>query len=119
MSPHRVSTPLLGVLLLSTLCLGAAAQGERRYFSEYDYPLDGPEDALYYVEVPLPENPGGPGYRYQAHYLENDALYAEGIRSGPGKDEQWFGDWRYLYPDGQVKEKGHNDESDAPAKREI
>ena len=114
MSPHRVSTPLLRALLMSTLCLGAAAQGERRYFSEYDYPLDGPEDALYYVEVPLPENPDGPGYRYQAHYLENDALYAEGARSGPGKDGQWFGDWRYLYPDGQVKEKGHNDDQGRP-----
>ncbi|MCH2557418.1 MAG: hypothetical protein MK005_08975 [Alcanivorax sp.] len=106
--------PAAALVTLGALLIGAGAHAERRYFSEYDYPLDQPDKAFYYVEVPLPENPDGPGYLYEAHYQDGDALYAEGVRSGPGKDGQWLGDFRYLYPDGQIKEKGHNDEQGRP-----
>jgi len=108
---HRRPMPLITVALITLLLpLAGTAHAERRYFTAYDYPAKTPDKALYYVELPLPENPDGPGYLYRAHYRENDALYAEGIRAGTGKDADWFGDWRYLYPDGQVKEKGHSDD---------
>lgn len=115
-SPRRraLARPWAALLTLGLLLLSAGARAERLYFSEYDYPTDKPDSAFYYVEVPLPENPDGPGYLYKAHYRGNDALYAEGVRSGPGKDDKWLGDWRYLYPDGQVKEKGHNDAQGRP-----
>lgn len=96
-------------LALLLMLLAGAAHAERRYFTEYDYPAKDPEKAHYYLDLPLPENPTGPGYLYRAHYRGNDALYAEGVRAGTGKDAEWFGDWRYLYPDGQVKKEGHSD----------
>ena len=96
-------TPLL-------LALAATGHAERRYFTQYDSPAKEPEQALYYVDLPLPENPDGPGFLYRAYYRENDALYAEGARAGAGKDADWFGDWRYLYPDGDIKQRGQSDD---------
>lgn len=110
MTPHRLM-PLITIALTALLLpLAGTAQAERRYFTAYDYPAKEPDKALYYLDLPLPENPDGPGYRYRAHYRTNDALYAEGVRAGTGKDADWFGDWRYLYPDGQLKEQGHSDD---------
>ena len=96
-------TPLL-------LALAATGHAERRYFTQYDSPAKEPEQALYYVDLPLTENPDGPGYLYRAHYRGNDALYAEGARAGTDKDADWFGDWRYLYPDGDIKQRGQSDD---------
>lgn len=95
--------------LATLLLLAGTGHAERRHFTEYDYPAKDPQQAFYYVDLPLPENPEGPGYLYRAHYRENDALYAEGARAGTGKDADWLGDWRYLYPDGRIKQRGHSD----------
>ena len=97
-------------LMLGALLLAQAAHAERRYFGEYGYPAKTEERAFFYVDTPLPENPDGPGYLYKAYYKSNDALYAEGPRASIEKDADWYGDWRYLYPDGELKEKGHSDE---------
>ena len=103
---HRCLLALAPLLLM----LAATGHAERRYFTQYDSPAKAPEQALYYVDLPLPENPDGPGYLYRAYYRENDALYAEGARAGAGPDADWFGDWRYLYPDGDIKQRGHSDD---------
>ncbi|HAD46589.1 MAG TPA: hypothetical protein DEB61_06080 [Alcanivorax sp.] len=103
---HRCLLALAPLLLM----LAATGHAERRYFTQYDSPAKAPEQALYYVDLPLPENPDGPGYLYRAYYRENDALYAEGARAGAGPGADWFGDWRYLYPDGDIKQRGHSDD---------
>ncbi|QJX01614.1 hypothetical protein HML84_02465 [Alcanivorax sp. IO_7] len=97
-------------LMLGAVLLAQAAQAERLYFTDYGYPAKTEQARFFYVDTPLPENPDGPGYLYKAYYQSNDALYAEGARAGTDKDADWYGDWRYLYPDGTLKEKGHSDE---------
>ncbi|ASK34252.1 hypothetical protein CEK62_07590 [Alcanivorax sp. N3-2A] len=100
-------------LATAVLLLGGAVCGhaDRQYFSAYDTPTERTDKALYYLDLPLPENPDGPGYLYRAHYRDGDALYGEGVRvSADGDaDGAWLGDWRYLYPNGQIKERGHSD----------
>ena len=103
---HRRLLALTPALLM----LAGAGHAERRYFSQYDSPAKEPEQALYYVDLPLPENPDGPGFLYRAYYRQNDALYAEGALAGADKDADWFGDWRYLYPDGDIKQRGQSDD---------